>query len=271
MPELPEVESVRRGVESYVVGKEITSVDVAHPRANRGQDEPLAGLVVGKEIAAVARRGKFMWLEFVGEDPMGSHRDVLFIHLGMSGQLRIGHTDSPHRRITVVLSDATELHFVDQRTFGYWLYAPWSTISHIGLDPLEPGFDIASAARRLRKKKTAVKTALLDQTLVSGIGNIYADEALWAARISPRKKASALRQKDAVALLSAAQTVMSAALKAGGTSFDSLYVNVNGESGYFARSLAAYGRVGQPCSRCGTLIERSVIGGRSSHYCPHCQ
>ena len=202
---------------------------------------------------------------------MDSHRDVLFIHLGMSGQLRIGHTDSPHRRITVVLSDATELHFVDQRTFGYWLYAPWSAISHIGLDPLEPDFDIASAARRLRKKKTAVKTALLDQTLVSGIGNIYADEALWAARISPRKKASALRQKDAVALLSAAQTVMSAALKAGGTSFDSLYVNVNGESGYFARSLAAYGRVGQPCSRCGTPIKRCVLGGRSSHYCPHCQ
>lgn len=215
MPELPEVESVRRGVESYVVGKEITAVDIAHPRANRGQDEPLAGLVVGKEIAAVARRGKFMWLEFVGEDPMDSHRDVLFIHLGMSGQLRIGPTDSPHRRITVGLSDGTELHFVDQRTFGYWLYAPWSTISHIGLDPLEPDFDIASAARRLRQKKTAVKTALLDQTLVSGIGNIYADEALWAARISPRKKASALRQKDAVALLAAAQTVMSAALKAG--------------------------------------------------------
>ena len=202
---------------------------------------------------------------------MDSHRDVLFIHLGMSGQLRIGPTDSPHRRITVGLSDGTDLHFVDQRTFGYWLYAPWSKISHIGLDPLEPDFDIASAARRLRKKKTAVKTALLDQTLVSGIGNIYADEALWAARISPRKKASALRQKDAVALLAAAQTVMSAALKAGGTSFDSLYVNVNGASGYFDRRLAAYGQEGRPCLRCGTLMRREQFMNRSSTSCPRCQ
>lgn len=271
MPELPEVESVRRGLAPHVVGRAFESVDVLHPRANRGQDEPLSGLLVGKEIAAVARRGKFMWLEFVGEDTMDPHRDVLFIHLGMSGQVRIGETDSPHRRITARLSGGVELNFVDQRTFGYWLFAPWSKISHIGIDPLEPDFDIVATARRLRAKKTAVKTALLDQTLTSGIGNIYADESLWAARIPPRKRASTLRQKDAVALLQAAQEVMVAALKVGGTSFDSLYVNVNGESGYFSRSLAAYGRAGQPCRRCGMLLERCVISGRSTHFCPQCQ
>ena len=271
MPELPEVESVRRGLEPHVVGRTFESVQVLHPRANRGQDEPLSGLLIGKEVAAVARRGKFMWLEFVGEDSMDPHRDVLFIHLGMSGQVRIGTTDSPHLRISAQLSGGVELSFVDQRTFGYWLYAPWAKISHIGIDPLEPDFDIVATARRLRAKKTAVKTALLDQTLASGIGNIYADESLWAAQIPPRKRASTLRQMDAVALLEAAQEVMTAALKVGGTSFDSLYVNVNGESGYFSRSLAAYGRAGQPCRRCGTPLERCVISGRSTHFCPHCQ
>ena len=271
MPELPEVESVRRGLEPHVVGRTFESVRVRHPRANRGQDEPLSGLLEGKEISAVARRGKFMWLEFVGEDAMDPHRDVLFIHLGMSGQIRIGATESSHLRITAQLSGGVEVCFVDQRTFGYWLYAPWDKIAHIGIDPLEPDFDSAATARRLRAKRTAVKTALLDQTLTSGIGNIYADESLWAAQISPRKKASTLRQKDAVALLSAAQEVMTAALKVGGTSFDSLYVNVNGESGYFSRSLAAYGRAGQPCLRCGTPLERCIISGRSTHFCPHCQ
>lgn len=271
MPELPEVESVRRGLEPYIAGRTFTSVEVLHPRANRGQEEPLAALLEGRTIAAAARRGKFMWLEFADEDVSDPARDVLFIHLGMSGQVRIGAVDSPHVRIRAVLDDATPISFVDQRTFGYWRLAPWRTMAHIAPDPLEPDFDITAAARRIRAKKTAVKVALLDQTVVSGVGNIYADEALWAAGISPLKKANTLRQKDAVAIVHAATEVMRAALDVGGTSFDALYVNVNGESGYFDRSLHAYGRGGQPCDRCGTELVKTVVGGRGTHYCPTCQ
>ena len=271
MPELPEVESVRRGLEPYIVGRMFTSVEVLHPRANRGQEEPLAALVEGRTIAAAARRGKFMWLEFADEDLSDPARDVLFIHLGMSGQVRIGAVDSPHVRIRAVLDDATPVSFVDQRTFGYWRVAPWLTMAHIAPDPLEPDFDLTAAARRIRARKTAVKVALLDQTVVSGVGNIYADEALWAAGISPLKKANTLRQKDAAAIVRAAAEVMRAALDVGGTSFDALYVNVNGESGYFDRSLHAYGRGGQPCDRCGTELVKTVVGGRGTHYCPSCQ
>lgn len=271
MPELPEVESVRRGLEPYIVGRMFTSVEVLHPRANRGQEEPLAALVEGRTIAAAARRGKFMWLEFADEDLSDPARDVLFIHLGMSGQVRIGAVDSPHVRIRAVLDDATPISFVDQRTFGYWRVAPWLTMAHIAPDPLEPDFGITAAARRIRAKKTAVKVALLDQTVVSGVGNIYADEALWAAGISPLKKANTLRQKDAAAIVRAAAEVMRAALDVGGTSFDALYVNVNGESGYFDRSLHAYGRGGQPCDRCGTELVKTVVGGRGTHFCPSCQ
>jgi len=244
---------------------------VLPPRANRGQEEPLAALMEGRTIAAAARRGKFMWLEFADEDLSDPARDVLFIHLGMSGQVRIGAVDSPHVRIRAVLDYATPISFVDQRTFGYWRVAPWLTMAHIAPDPLEPDFDLTAAARRIRAKKTAVKVALLDQTVVSGVGNIYADEALWAAGISPLKKANTLRQKDAAAIVRAAAEVMRAALDVGGTSFDALYVNVNGESGYFDRSLHAYGRGGQPCDRCGTELVKTVVGGRGTHFCPSCQ
>ena len=271
MPELPEVESVRRGLEPYLAGRSFASVEVLHPRANRGQEEPLAALLQDRRIAAVARRGKFMWLEFADEDRADPARDVLFIHLGMSGQVRIGAVDSPHVRIAAVLDDATPINFVDQRTFGYWRLAPWLSMAHIASDPLEPDFDVTSAARRIRAKKTAVKVALLDQTVVSGVGNIYADEALWAAGISPLKKANTLRQRDAVALVEAAADVMRAALEVGGTSFDALYVNVNGESGYFDRSLHVYGRGGEPCDRCGTELVKTVLGGRGTLYCPSCQ
>ena len=271
MPELPEVESVRRGLIPHVVGRTFADVAVLHPRANRGQDAPLASLLQGREVADVGRRGKFMWLEFTGEDAGDPHRDVLHIHLGMSGQLRVGHVDSAHERIRATFHDGTTLSFVDQRTFGYWRVGPWDLIGHIALDPLEAGFDDVATARLLRKKKTPVKTALLDQTLLSGVGNIYADEALWAAGIDPRRKAHRLLQREALALIDAARTVMSAALAVGGTSFDALYVNVNGESGYFARSLHAYGRGGEPCDHCGTPLERVVLGGRGTHVCPRCQ
>lgn len=265
MPELPEVEVVRTGIEPHLVGHTFENVEVLHPRANRGQDAPLPAVLQGRMVTAAQRRGKYLWFDLDGEE------DVLFVHLGMSGQLRIGHTDSKHVRIRSELSEGVELSFIDQRTFGRWLVAPLSSIDHIAQDPLSPDFDIVAAARKLRTKKTHVKTALLDQTVASGIGNIYADEALWRAGVSPLRKANRLLQREAVSIYEAAAAVMTEALAQGGTSFDSLYVNVNGESGYFARSLNAYGRTDQPCDDCGTPIARVVLNARSSHYCPKCQ
>lgn len=279
MPELPEVEVVRRGLEDHVIGARFDQVRVLHPRANRGQDAPLPPLLVGTTVVAARRRGKYLWLELDGADSPSA----LFVHLGMSGQMLVGtpgSCTSKHLRIVAELTSVdgqpVELAFVDQRTFGRWLFAPLidavpEPVRHIALDPLEPDFDAVAVARRMRKSSSAVKTVLLNQEIVSGIGNIYADESLWEAQIKPTKKASALRQQDAVRLLEAAHDVMTRALAAGGTSFDALYVNVDGASGYFARSLNVYGLEGEPCGRCGTPIARQSFQNRSSHYCPVCQ
>ena len=281
MPELPEVEVVRRGLETHVLGARIEDVEVLHPRANRGQDAPLADLLAGAQITGVRRRGKYLWLD-LPED------QALFIHLGMSGQMLVGEPGtctSPHLRIRAELhaADGTELElaFVDQRTFGRWLHtelvdgragtAVPRPVAHIAVDPLEPEFDPVATARRMRQSSSAVKAVLLNQEVVSGVGNIYADESLWAAGIAPTWRARSLRQRDALNLLEASRDVMTRALAAGGTSFDSLYVNVNGASGHFARDLNVYGREDEPCPRCGGPIHRTVLGGRSSHYCPVCQ
>ncbi len=270
MPELPEVEVVRRGMADHLLGGVFEQVEVLHPRANRGQDAPLDALLTGATIHDVRRRGKYLWCD-LGDA-------ALFVHLGMSGQMLIGEPGactSKHLRIRSEVS-GRELAFVDQRTFGRWLFTPLvdgvpQPVAHIALDPLEPGFDVVATARRIRQKRSAIKSVLLDQTVVSGIGNIYADEALWQAGILPTRRASSLRQRDVVALLDAAADVMRRALDAGGTSFDALYVNVNGASGYFSRSLNAYGREGEPCRRCGGPIHRVSFQNRSTHYCPACQ
>lgn len=279
MPELPEVEVVRRGLEDHVVGYTFTSVEVLHPRAGRGNDTDLAEVLPGLTVTGTGRRGKFMWLEL-------SDGNALLVHLRMSGQMIVGEpgtADSPHLRIRSVLErdgKEIELAFIDQRTFGSWQWVPMTFdhgalvpagISHIASDPFEDAFDVAEVARAMRRKNVAVKTILLDQSVVSGIGSIYADEAMWAVGVKPTRKGKALRQRDAVALLEESRAVMARALEAGGTSFDSLYVNVNGASGYFSRSLNAYGRKGEPCLRCGTPILRTTVNQRSSYYCPECQ
>ena len=276
MPELPEVEVVRRGLASHVVGAAFDSAEVRRPRSNRGQDGPLEPLVRGRSVTAARRRGKYLWLEL-------SDGRALFIHLGMSGQLRVQPAAAPpgrHTRVRLGMTRSTGgsffLDFVDQRTFGRLLAtgmegAVPAPVAHVAPDPFEESFDPVEVARTIRQKRSEIKRVLLDQQVVSGIGNIYADEALWAARIRPTKKATTLRQKDALRLLDEARAVMARALEAGGTSFDELYVNVNGESGYFSRSLNVYGRAGEPCPRCGTPITRVQWTNRSSHYCPACQ
>ncbi|WJY68338.1 bifunctional DNA-formamidopyrimidine glycosylase/DNA-(apurinic or apyrimidinic site) lyase [Corynebacterium auris] len=278
MPELPEVEVVRRGLAEHAVGRTFGPVEVLHPRAVRGNEVDLAEVLPGIEVTGTGRRGKFLWL-------MLSDDAALVVHLRMSGQMLVGspgQVRGPHVRIRASLSEL-ELSFVDQRTFGSWQYAPLvddpraaghripATVTHVAPDPFEECFDAAEVARLMRRRASAVKTVLLDQSVVSGIGSIYADEAMWAAGVKPTRRAKSLRQRDAVRLLEESRAVMARALEQGGTSFDSLYVNVNGASGYFSRSLNAYGRAGQPCRVCGTEMRRVVVNGRSSHYCPSCQ
>jgi formamidopyrimidine-DNA glycosylase len=276
VPELPEVEVVRRGLQHHVAGHEVESVDVLHPRAVRrhlGGAADFAGRLAGRRLLSTARRGKYLWL------PLDSG-DALLAHLGMSGQLVVqpaGADDETHLRVRMSLSDGRQLRFVDQRTFGGM--AVFSVddqgvpgpVVHIARDPLDPEFDDDAFVAGLRRRRTGLKRALLDQTLVSGIGNIYADEALWRSRLHYARATDTMRRPETLRLLADARDVMGEALAEGGTSFDSLYVDVNGSSGYFDRSLAAYGQEGRPCPRCGTPVRRDAFMNRSSFTCPRCQ
>ncbi|MFF0463623.1 bifunctional DNA-formamidopyrimidine glycosylase/DNA-(apurinic or apyrimidinic site) lyase [Streptomyces mexicanus] len=279
MPELPEVEVVRRGLERWVAHRSVTDVEVLHPRAVRrhlaGPDD-FAQRLKGRHIGTPSRRGKYLWL------PLEESNESVLAHLGMSGQLLVQPHEAPdekHLRVRIRFADAlgTELRFVDQRTFG-GLSLHDNTpeglpdvIAHIARDPLDPLFDEDAFHRALHRKRTTIKRALLDQSLISGVGNIYADEALWRARIHYERPTAGFTRPRTADLLTHIRDVMNEALAVGGTSFDSLYVNVNGESGYFDRSLDAYGREGLPCRRCGTPIRRRPWMNRSSYFCPRCQ
>ncbi|QRY49185.1 bifunctional DNA-formamidopyrimidine glycosylase/DNA-(apurinic or apyrimidinic site) lyase [Mycolicibacterium septicum] len=283
MPELPEVEVVRRGLQEHVAGKTISAVRVHHPRAVRRHEAGPADLtarLLDARITGTGRRGKYLWLT-LGEDGSEDATDALVVHLGMSGQMLLGPLrDDRHLRIAALLDDGTALSFVDQRTFGGWQLADLVTVdgaelpepvAHIARDPLDPLFDRDSVVTVLRRKHSEIKRQLLDQTVVSGIGNIYADEALWRTKVNGARTAALLPRRRLAEVLDAAAAVMTDALSQGGTSFDSLYVNVNGESGYFERSLDAYGREGEPCRRCGAVMRREKFMNRSSFYCPKCQ
>ena len=263
---------VRRGLERHALGRVIEGVTVLHPRPVRTHPLGPDGFAVdltGRRIDAVRRRGKFLWLEMAD--------DALIIHLGMSGQFRINAPDDElirNTRVRFRLDDGSDLRFVDQRMFGGLEWAPGRAsdpVPHIALDPFDPKFDARAVAARLRSRRTGVKRALLNQSLISGIGNIYADEALWISRIHYDHPSDELGPRKALDLLRAASDVMASALGQGGTSFDSLYVNVNGESGYFDRALNAYGQEGRPCRRCGTPIVREQFMNRSSFLCQRCQ
>ena len=284
MPELPEVEVVRRGLQAYVMGKTITAVRVHHPRAVRRHDAGPADLtsrLLGARITGTDRRGKYLWL-LVDTEPPGSDSDTaLVVHLGMSGQMLLGAVPrADHVRISALLDDGTVLSFADQRTFGGWMLADLTSvdgsvvpvpIAHLARDPLDPRYDADVVVKVLRRKHSELKRQLLDQRVVSGIGNIYADEALWRAKVHGARIAATLSRRQLTAVLDAAADVMRDALAKGGTSFDSLYVNVNGESGYFDRSLDAYGREGESCRRCGAVMRREKFMNRSSFDCPRCQ
>jgi formamidopyrimidine-DNA glycosylase len=275
VPELPEVETVRRGLQQHVAGRTIDDIEVLHPRAVRRHlagPVDFADMLRGRQIDAPLRRGKYLWL------PVGD--DALLAHLGMSGQLLIGEPSrefSPHVRVRFTFRDGgPDLRFTDQRTFGHLLVSQGgaelpSVIAHIAPDPLEQSFDPAVFAARLRSRRSGIKRALLDQSLISGVGNIYADEALWRARLHWARAADRLRAPEVNRLLDAVQEVFAEALHVGGTSFDSLYIDVNGQSGYFDRELAVYGREGLPCPRCGAPVRRDPFMNRSAYSCPVCQ
>jgi formamidopyrimidine-DNA glycosylase len=259
-----------------VTGRTIRSVSVLHPRSVRRHlpgGEHLAAALAGRTVTGTRRRGKYLWL------PLDSG-DALLAHLGMSGQMLIrepGAPDEKHLRVRLVFADGgPELRFVDQRTFGGLVLDEGGAelphaIAHIAPDPLEDAFDTERFVAATRARRTGLKRALLDQRLISGVGNIYADEALWRSKLHYARPTETLTRPTVRALVGNVRDVLTDALRAGGTSFDALYVNVNGESGYFGLSLAAYGQEDKPCPRCGTPIRREPFMNRSSYRCPRCQ
>ena len=291
MPELPEVEVVRLGLAPVATGALVLGVDVLDERGLRRHaagSADFVGRLEGARLAEPRRRGKFLWL------PIEDRDDAMLTHLGMSGQLLVREPSAPddrHLRVRLRLDGPRgryDVAFVDQRTFGSLAVDALvaadpasdaldptdripSQVAHIARDPLDPAFDDAAFIARLRRKRSPIKAALLDQTLVAGIGNIYADEALWRSRLHPARLASAISKSDAVGLLGHVRDVFAQALVEGGTSFDAQYVNVNGQAGYFAHSLKAYGRDGLPCPRCEATMARERFQNRHSHYCPRCQ
>lgn len=301
MPELPEVEVVRRGLDSWVVGRRIDEVHVRDPRSlrrHRQGPSDFVAMVQGTTITHAVRRGKFLWMPLEGLP----RRAAIVAHLGMSGQLLVEDDTAAaekHLKITFDLSKhpgkPRQLRFIDQRIFGGMFLsqlvptqdgAPGGqgatgpsiplAAAHIARDVLDPAFDVEAFYQRLRARKTSIKRAILDQGLVSGVGNIYADEALWEAHMHFARPTDTMRRPDTLRLVHALGAIMDRALAVGGTSFDKLYVNVNGASGYFSRSLNAYGRGGLPCHRCAdigvtSLIRRDPFMGRSSYSCPVCQ
>lgn len=275
MPELPEVESVRLGLVENITGRTIEAVEALHPRPVRNHPGGIAGFeadLAGRTFAIPRRRGKYLWLPF-------DDGDAMLAHLGMSGQFRVNHPEDEHLRNTRVLftlSDGTQLRFVDQRMFGGLSLSVGGAelppeIAHIAPDPLSAEYDQGAVVARIRRSRSGIKRLLLGQTVVSGYGNIYVDETLWRARVHYEKPGMELSARRVGEVLDHGREVLAEALEAGGTSFDALYVNVNGESGYFERGLAAYGREGEPCLRCGRPIVREPFMNRSSYFCPACQ
>ncbi|WP_282852011.1 bifunctional DNA-formamidopyrimidine glycosylase/DNA-(apurinic or apyrimidinic site) lyase [Gulosibacter sediminis] len=283
MPELPEVEVVRRGLQPAVFGATVRAVEVRDGRAlkrHAGDALDFVDRIEGAVLGEPQRRGKFLWIPFDADF-------ALMAHLGMSGQLLVrpvGSLDERQLRVRMRIErggGALELRFSDQRLFGSLAVDRLlpsddgellpSQVGHIARDPLDPAFDVDAVVQRLRASGRNIKALILDQQLVSGVGNIYADEALWRARLYWGRPGRSISVAKLRALLGHVEQVFQDALAEGGTSFDALYVNVNGESGYFSRSLHVYGRQGEPCDRCGTAIVREKFMNRSSYFCPRCQ
>ncbi len=281
MPELPEVETIRLGLTPAVVGRMVSDVDVRHERVSRRQPGGSVGLargLLGRRVVSTGRRGKALWLTL--DD--GTH---WVVHLGMSGQMRLpspvdSSRDDPHLRVRVAFADdGPVVVFRDQRTFG-WMSVSEATrddpslpgsLADLARDPIDPRFDPEAVVRRWASSNVAIKRLLLNQRVVSGIGNIYADEILWRTGVHWATPARMLPVDTARVLLRHASELLTEAVNAGGTSFDGMYVDVLGSAGRFGERLCVYGREGRPCPGCGAGIVRERFDGRSSHRCPTCQ
>ncbi len=285
MPELPEVETVRAGLAEYLTGAKVTSVEVLDIRSLKRHQpgvQDFVNVMTGATLKHFSRRGKFLWI------PLDKGGLAMVGHLGMSGQMLVREAGSEPDKLTrVVLHTETpsgkklELRFVDQRIFGSLAiddlvlidhdeHLPTS-VTHIARDPLDPNFDESATIQKLRSRKTGIKKVLLDQGVLSGVGNIYADETLWRAKLHYDQPANTISVPKAKELMAHVREILAAAVKVGGTSFDEQYKNVNGQSGYFEVSLNAYGMTGRPCARCGSAIVRENWMNRGSHFCPKCQ
>ncbi len=301
MPELPEVETVRSGLAKSITDATVTGIKIHEERSLK---KHLSGVrdfrqkLLGTKVLDVVRRGKFLWLPLEGE------ATALVGHLGMSGQMLIrtpGYPQDKLNRVTIEFETKTgkplELRFVDQRIFGSLAIddlvktrdggsggfssgknssKPWQNLipvsaEHIARDPLDDAFDLAAVVSKMRNKKSGIKRVILDQNLLSGIGNIYADESLWLAKLHFDRSADGISKSKLTELLEISKQVLQAAVVQGGTSFDQQYKNVNGEAGYFSQQLYAYGQTDKPCARCHTPIRRQAWANRGSHFCPRCQ
>jgi len=283
MPELPEVEVVRKGLAKHVKNRKISNAKVRNNRALRNFEfstKTFEKTVAGLTINSVERRGKFLWMT------LKNSSQAISAHLGMSGQMLMVKKDEKptnHARVVFNFSDTKRsLHFIDQRTFG-WVnleelveakdrrLVPQSVL-HISPDLFEETFDLDKTIANIKRRKTGIKQALLNQEIVAGIGNIYADEALWLSKTHWANVCDQLSEKKIKEILISAKEVMSKALEKGGTSFDDLYIDVNGESGYFENELNAYGREGERCYRCDLeMVREAFSNNRSSTICPNCQ
>lgn len=281
MPELPEVETVRRRLGAHIEGHLITSVEGEGGRLVRNNPQGIADLHVhlpGAEISRVERRGKFMWLCL-------RERDLaLVIHLGMSGQVRVAKTSrgqlARHEHLRLIFDDGRRVSFVDPRTFGHVTLSGLITDANgrlipelarkIAPDPFED-ISLDPTIQKIRRSRRPIKTVLLDQAVISGIGNIYADEALFLSGIHGTRGGDSLEEDTLKEIVENARVVMGRALAMKGTSFDSAYVTADGEPGEYGRALRVYRRSGRACPECGDRIQRMVIHQRSHFFCPTCQ
>ncbi|MEB3750197.1 DNA-formamidopyrimidine glycosylase [Geobacillus sp. FSL W8-0032] len=273
MPELPEVETIRRTLLPLVSGKTIAAVRVFWPKIIRHPHDPqaFADRLAGQTVRGIERRGKF--LKFLLDE------DVLISHLRMEGRYTVASAHdplAPHTHVVFSFTDGSELRYRDVRKFGTMhVYRKEEAdrrppLDQLGPEPLSPAFSPAVLAQQAAKTKRTVKALLLDQTVVAGFGNIYVDEALFRAGILPDRPAASLTDEDIRRLHEHMVATIGEAVMRGGSTVRT-YVNTQGKEGTFQHHLSVYGRKGEPCKQCGTLIEKTVVAGRGTHYCPRCQ
>ncbi len=273
MPELPEVETIRAQLTPALVGRRLERVEIFDGRLTRPEDPVVvAAELEGERIAALERRGKYLVVAF-------ESGRVLLIHLRMTGSLRHARRgalpDDPHRRAVVRLDDGSDVAYRDVRRFGTWLLVQAGELEHylaarLGEEPLDSAFTARSLAARLARRTTSVKAAILDQRTVAGVGNIYADEALWRARIDPGRPAASLSAAEVHALHRGIRRALEAGIARRGATLRD-YAQPDGASGSMQDEFMVYGRAGEPCRRCGSPIEKTRVAGRGTWYCPGCQ